>query len=148
MSVLGIGYHYEPEAYQVATGGYLPDFYLPTQDCFVEIKPTEPTGEQIAKCTELAKITGKRVFILFGPPGDGEFATATRKWDRHLVCCPDGAVDDSYAWCDCAECGFCEITFSGLIERIGCNCVKSGPQVDSGRIQSAYSEATSYKFHG
>lgn len=35
---LGLNWEYEPEGYQTSEGWYLPDFYLPKFDCFVEIK--------------------------------------------------------------------------------------------------------------
>ena len=37
----GIEYQYEPEGFKVDTNCYLPDFYLPTFDCYAEVKPTK-----------------------------------------------------------------------------------------------------------
>jgi hypothetical protein len=39
---LGIAWEYEPEGYEVASGRYLPDFYLPEFQKWIEVKPTVP----------------------------------------------------------------------------------------------------------
>lgn len=36
---LGLGWQYEVEGFDLPSGRYLPDFYLPSQHCHVEIKP-------------------------------------------------------------------------------------------------------------
>jgi len=37
---LGVPYEYEPEGFELRGGNrYLPDFWLPTCDCWLEIKP-------------------------------------------------------------------------------------------------------------
>jgi hypothetical protein len=63
---LGVSYRYEPEGYLLEKRGYLPDFYLPQQDCFVEIKPTRPDTEAIEKTRLLALHTRKEVYIFYG----------------------------------------------------------------------------------
>lgn len=46
-NALGLPFQYEVEGYQLPIGGrYLPDFYLPTEGCYVEIKP----GPRPAAC--------------------------------------------------------------------------------------------------
>lgn len=69
---LGIAYHYEPEGYELEGVRYLPDFYLPRQDSFVEVKGQYPTVEEMRKAKLLSLYTGKRSAICFGelePPG-------------------------------------------------------------------------------
>jgi hypothetical protein len=61
-----VRYQYEPEGYLVEGKGYLPDFYLPQQDCFAEIKPKLPDAEELDKARLLALHTGKEVYILYG----------------------------------------------------------------------------------
>lgn len=68
---LGIECHYEPETFALPFGGdrivnYLPDFFLPEQDCYVEVKlSTRPTHEECVKAFGLAQDTGKDVFIVY-----------------------------------------------------------------------------------
>jgi hypothetical protein len=63
---LGIDFLYEPEGYLLEGKGYLPDFYLPRQNCFVEIKPKQPSTEELEKTRLLALHTGKEVYTLYG----------------------------------------------------------------------------------
>lgn len=47
---LGVKWEYEKEGYDLgAAGWYLPDFWLPEQECWVEIKPDRPTSSDRAK---------------------------------------------------------------------------------------------------
>lgn len=64
----GIRAHYEFEGFLVRSGGYLPDFYLPDQHLFVEVKGTDPTDAEIAKCDELARTTEHDFVLAVGPP--------------------------------------------------------------------------------
>jgi hypothetical protein len=44
---LGVEWEYEKEGYDLGDDGlYLPDFYLPYWDCFIEIKPTDPISDR------------------------------------------------------------------------------------------------------
>jgi hypothetical protein len=61
---LGINWDYEKEGYILPDGAsYLPDFWLPDQDCFIEIKGTSPTREESDKCRLLALSTGKSSYL-------------------------------------------------------------------------------------
>jgi hypothetical protein len=63
---LGIEYWYEHEGYDLDDTWYLPDFYLPKQDCFIEIKATSPTEEEVDKAIKLVTATNKFVYIFYG----------------------------------------------------------------------------------
>ncbi|MGZ4882162.1 MAG: hypothetical protein ACXV7G_14100 [Halobacteriota archaeon] len=78
---LQIPYEYEPEGFvfDAEKVTYLPDFYLPEQDCFVEIKsiskgetPTlsypRPKDEDIQKAALLNECWGKDVFLFYEIP--------------------------------------------------------------------------------
>ena len=66
---LGIKYHYEPEGFDLGNlGFYLPDFFLPQHDCYLEVKGTNPTEIEIEKCISLSNMTRKDVAIQPGPP--------------------------------------------------------------------------------
>ena len=67
---LDIEAHYEPETFALEIGSkivnYLPDFFLPEQDCYVEIKlAQQPTHEECVKCYSLAQHTDTDVFLLY-----------------------------------------------------------------------------------
>jgi len=70
---LGMPYEYEKEGYDLEGLWYLPDFWLPQQNCWVEIKGEEPTAEEHQKAKLLATYTQKDVTIFYGniePPTD------------------------------------------------------------------------------
>jgi hypothetical protein len=66
---LGIKYYYEHEGYSLDGVAYLPDFWLPELDCFVEIKGQEPTAIEIEKIEKLAIYTGKDAYLISGNIG-------------------------------------------------------------------------------
>lgn len=68
MDVFGIYWMYEPKVYRLPSGGYLPDFYLPHADCFLEVKGAFPTEDEIRKARELEDHTGRPVFFAHGRP--------------------------------------------------------------------------------
>ena len=66
---LGVKYEYEKEGYwldEEKKQAYLPDFWLPDQDCWVEIKGQKPTEVEEEKAKLLALHTGKPVYLFFG----------------------------------------------------------------------------------
>lgn len=52
--VLGIRWEYEADGYQLRSGPYLPDFRLPAEKCFVEVKPQPSSRPELVKAYELA----------------------------------------------------------------------------------------------
>jgi len=67
---LDIKYDYEPEGFELSDGiRYLPDFWLPEFDLWVEIKPEgEPKDIEKQKAVLLADGTGFPVYIVAGQP--------------------------------------------------------------------------------
>lgn len=64
-----IRYEYEKEGYDLGKGlYYLPDFWLPDLELFVEIKGQDPTEEENKKATLLARLSGNDVVILGAIP--------------------------------------------------------------------------------
>jgi hypothetical protein len=57
---------YEYEGYQTSVGYYVPDFWLPDHELWVEIKPVEPTHEQKQSLYEVCKGTGYNGLIFHG----------------------------------------------------------------------------------
>lgn len=65
---LKVKYEYEPEGFEINGTKYLPDFWLPEQDFWVEIKGKEPTHSEKVKASLLAKGSKKNVFMSVGNP--------------------------------------------------------------------------------
>jgi len=66
---LRIRFEYEMEAYRLGNlGGYLPDFWLPDVGCWVEIKPGRPNQRDAAVVHELARRSGRWVWLFMGTP--------------------------------------------------------------------------------
>lgn len=69
---IGEPYEYEKECFQLPSGKYLPDFFLPKKNLWVEIKGKEPTEKEWRKCVKLFELTGFPVVCLWGTPGKQE----------------------------------------------------------------------------
>lgn len=104
-------WQYEPVALSVGPHAYRPDFYLPTQRIWGEVKG--PHNERLEKALALAdalhmqewdedewELTRQRVVIL-RPPAKGEFAVwENAKAGQDMVVC----------WCpECREAGFVDL---------------------------------------
>lgn len=63
---LGVKYAYEDEGYVLEGIPYLPDFWLPDLDCYVEVKGMKPTEEERHKARLLALYSQKSVFTFYG----------------------------------------------------------------------------------
>ena len=68
MDAMEVKWQYEPEGFELPSGRYLPDFYLPDLDCYVEVKSKWPTEEEFRKCWELVEATHSSCLILDGDP--------------------------------------------------------------------------------
>jgi hypothetical protein len=66
-NALGVKYEYEKEGFQLKNVWYLPDFWLPEVNAFVEVKGETPSKEEIAKCSALCLYSEKSVILV---PGD------------------------------------------------------------------------------
>lgn len=58
---LDIPFYYQPSHYRLASGTYQPDFWLPSIESYVEVKPQ---NVQDPRYTELGEMQGKRVFLV------------------------------------------------------------------------------------
>lgn len=74
LTAMGVPWEYEAETYDLGPlGWYLPDFWLPTLDMFLEVKPSrDATADEVAKVQALADRPGRRAAIAhgFGMPID------------------------------------------------------------------------------
>lgn len=120
-NTLGIPYEYEIEGYNLNGLWYLPDFYMPKQDCWIEIKGIKPTKEEDDKAWLLSGETKKNVYIFWGQIG--EYPTVNNVSDvdgAYMYNGYDGGQDSNYNWCQCSYCGAFGIEFEGRSARIGC----------------------------
>jgi hypothetical protein len=65
---LAVTWAYELEGYELPTGSYLPDFWLPQYECFVEIKARTPTDRAKRLAGELARSSEHHVVMVVGMP--------------------------------------------------------------------------------
>lgn len=153
---LQIPYEYEREGYDLDGLWYLPDFWLPQQDCWIEIKGEsidKRSGEEIIKTERLALATQKRVFVF----ENGDFFSPTIMPLRGMWACgliPDkkgGWIDRDddvwYTWIECPACRKLEIDFWGHHTR---DCIipskESKDQSKSPRLIAAYEAARQARF--
>lgn len=89
LTALGLRFHYEYNGYQLPSGRYLPDFFVPLMrrgiatfqeeeiGVFIEIKATDPpAGNSLTLCRELASAMQREVWLFAGPPDDEMFIHA------------------------------------------------------------------------
>jgi hypothetical protein len=71
---LGVKWCYEQEGYQLQSGWYLPDFWLPEvgTGCFVEIKPSKMSEDEESKINALAEQSNQYVMAFCGNPWPNE----------------------------------------------------------------------------
>jgi len=161
---LNVIHEYEPEGFDLSgvpqqdvplvgkDAWYLPDFWLPTQRSWVEVKPVATTPIENERMARLAVASGLNVINVVGQPwivaeeyrGGGYdeqesgfiyFGGEDSGWDNHylLTACPFcGRVD----WC-----------FEGYADRLKCACPNERKGVgDFARVQRAYLAARSARF--
>lgn len=69
MDRLGIPWEYEPQGFHLPSGPYLPDFWLPGAQAWIEVKGQPPTRREQVKLFQLAQAVaadGHRVRLLAG----------------------------------------------------------------------------------
>lgn len=165
MDALGVVWEYELEGVELDTGQrYLPDFWLPQQQIWLEIKPLEwtegpeewpgypgdkswPREEDCNKAEALARVSGYWVIILAGTPGHPQESNSYEGFATF----PSGGWDFQYWWCECPICAAVGIEWQGMSNRIFCPHRSKGQEFnyDSPRILEAYAAARAARFeHG
>lgn len=118
LDALKVPWYYEYEGFEFESGEkYLPDFFLPQVNCWLEIKPeSRPRDEEEMKCGKLAEATSKRVFLACGAPTapeDDLGGLIRYGYDAD----PNGAgviwSDEPYFFCSCPVCGRIGAEFDG-----------------------------------
>ena len=68
---LNIDFEYEKEGYQTSKGWYVPDFWLPEENCWIEIKgAVDGHREHMSKLMEVCMATNTYGFVFVGSPRD------------------------------------------------------------------------------
>lgn len=65
---LGVKWEYEKEGYELPSGWYLPDFWLPDDQLWIEIKGECPAANELRLAKDLAESTRQSVFVFNGLP--------------------------------------------------------------------------------
>lgn len=156
MDALGVRWEYESEGFDLGDDEwYLPDFYLPDQDIYVEIKPAckyqnYPDEDVLNKAFKLEHKSNKQVVILCGMPGpiDEEY-NVNNSYQGFT------GTDINYFWCECPDCGAIGIQFDGRSARNNhsenCQAMTGdkGYNSNSERIIQAWNASRSARFeHG
>jgi len=105
MNQLGVRWHFEPEGFNLPSGLYLPDFYLPDLSVWLEGKPSWDVAKSanIALHLDLMRATGQRLYVTTGMPGPSP-----------LVCWRDFR-EGATPWSCWNHCCLCESTWIGTI---------------------------------
>lgn len=159
-NALTLPWRYEAEAFELPSGKYLPDFYLPTvgggRGIFVEVKPVEGTDLELRLCGELAVAFSRPVLMVNGSP----IETQGEVDERDLVdSCGrqyglfTGADDCDwpYLFCECPVCHRVGVEWCGRGERV---CEGRHPMPNGFRDFTAFTprmvacarEANMYRF--
>ena len=126
---LGLKFEYEPRAYNLGGIGYLPDFWMPTLRCFIEIKGPHPTPGEKVKARGLARVTQRPVYIFFcgipiygpdGAPRDFECGEDAKAHGYQYT--PEGEENLGYAFGVKECCGALGIVYDAYTPRIFCDC--------------------------
>ena len=132
---LGIPWEYEKEGYDLDGVWYLPDFWLPKQQMWVEVKGAQPNivdDEGLRKAEVLAAHSGKLVLVVCGSIGEHEMHTygpfpisplsvgdqrealAKMNWGRG----DSYATDDWGAQIHCPFCGYEYVHIGEVAEKV------------------------------
>lgn len=165
---LGVEYWYEPEGYDLGNGVYyLPDFWLPKQNKWLEVKPNHMVADRweifkredmhIAnKCGKLANITGKQVYLLTGQPEDPMKIDINGSMHPYLAFfdggsksnseAPEWGANDSQMWCVCPKCSAIDLCYAGRSDQAYCGCKERNYTSGNDIIREAYTAARQVRF--
>ncbi len=165
---LGIAYEYEKEGYDLGEAGwYLPDFWLPSIDGWVEIKGQVPTDKEKVRVGLLVEATGKFAHIFFGQvdrdpfydwslgiSGHQDFASWGARTIGPKAAYEGFVVGGSSPWSIWTECRLCghlgiynTIVYSLVDDGRICRCQGAAIYDSlSPRLVAAYTSARSARF--
>lgn len=153
---LRVKWEYEKEGYDLEGMYYLPDFWMPDQDCWIEIKGNDPSDDELEKVRRLARLTGKTVYIFSGPiPDNNSLSCFTGNSAEKISPASENECfwDNQHCWCVCPWCGKIGIEYQGRGARI-CGYNKHDPENNNDKcythddllLLAAYNEARNARF--
>lgn len=152
---IGLPYRYEEEGYDLDGTWYLPDFWVPDWNAWVEIKGKKPDREAIRKAHLLREKSKKRVLIVYGSPWPGEYKAIPFNppdW-------PEGALEEEGEFLQCRRCEnlflaslgdhripYAWISLGHPIEVKDCGGCSDRQPIDTPQLEKAYSTAREARF--
>lgn len=83
LDALGVRWEYESQGYDLGEAGYyLPDFWLPVQKAWIEIKGVPPSPRDAAKIRAVEELSRYPCLCLVGMPGDSPITWVESKTGR------------------------------------------------------------------
>ncbi len=149
---LGIEYEYENEGYDLGGVRYLPDFWLPRLDLWVEVKGErlKAGSDDEEKIKRLVKDSRKPVAVFWGQihttPNSPDLyliAESLPDWDTMKVC-EALVIDRSSSWTECPVCHMVGLARYASPSLLPCGCCKDANK--SPGIIAAYAEARKARF--
>lgn len=153
---LGIQWEYEKEGFDLGNGiFYLPDFYIPHLNCWIEIKGENQYDSK--KIDLFASQSNSPIYVFYGqiPDSDRLECSGPPSQENESAYLHDrNAWDLHHVWCECPDCGFLGIEFDARTDRLFCKkkCPKHGGNEDKGyngnseRLKLAYNAARYARF--
>lgn len=146
LTALDIPFEYETQGYDLSGVYYLPDFWLPDHNIFLEVKPYKPTVTEEYKAFKLASEMEKHVYIAFGGI---PFPTGKIKFDNDSMWGYFGGKrTKNNLWCYCDVCKTYGISQYGYTVMLPCHCNLDSLKKSWGALDilRAYQKARSERF--
>lgn len=149
---LSIEYEYENEGYDLDGVRYLPDFWLPRLDLWVEVKGErlKSGSDDEEKIKRLVKDSRKPVAVFWGQinssvnlPDLYMIAESLPDWDTMKVC-EALVIDRSSSWTECPVCHMVGLARNASPSLLPCGCCKDADR--SPGIIAAYADARKARF--
>lgn len=122
---LKIKYEYEKEGFHLDGKMYLPDFWLPEQEIWIEIKGQEPTERERDLAMSLAAMTKHHVLVFWGPiPWPHAGADGCSDLDSAYIFFGSESSDSGYYWSECRSCHSFDVTYNGREENLDCKEIR------------------------
>jgi len=143
MDAMKVEWQYEPEGFELPSGRYLPDFFLPQVNggTWLEIKQygmgyfgflscqgaPELSDPRLCDFSNFAASKGQDFFVAYGIPSQDYF-NELAAYESEGMLEGHGSRCDPYQWCVCGCGKTVGIQFDGRGDRVGCkhrNCRRS-----------------------
>lgn len=174
MDQLGVRWMYEHEGFELPSGRYVPDFWLPQMGRYLEIKPScfvpfairdgqFRDSEEVVRMQELVAHTKRELVLFLGSPGEqgpalnGSPYGSASGHETGIIFTWGGPPDDDgiggvgsdfpYLWCRCPVCHRVGIEFDGRGGRVdSCATTDKDYSYDDPEILVAYKTSECWRF--